>query len=43
MGALRTYLMLNPKLILVAIIWGVNFAFVKFALKDEWVKVLDTL
>ena len=26
--------MLNPRLILVAIIWGVNFAFVKFALAD---------
>jgi drug/metabolite transporter (DMT)-like permease len=26
--------MLNPKLILVSIIWGVNFAFVKFALHD---------
>ena len=26
--------MLNPKLILVAIIWGVNFAFVKYALAD---------
>jgi len=26
--------MLNPRLILVSIIWGVNFAFVKFALHD---------
>ncbi len=26
--------MLNPKLILVSIIWGVNFAFVKYALAD---------
>ncbi len=26
--------MLNPKLILVAVIWGVNFAFVKYALTD---------
>jgi len=26
--------MLNPKLLLVSIIWGVNFAFVKFALHD---------
>jgi len=26
--------MLNPKLILVAVIWGVNFAFVKYALAD---------
>src|ERR1700690_1278971 len=26
--------MLNPKLILVSVIWGVNFAFVKYALAD---------
>ncbi len=26
--------MLNPRLILVSVIWGVNFAFVKYALAD---------